>query len=621
MTAVTLGSVRTYSFLPTAAAPVAQTLAVAPILRRPYLPGAFARDPGEVIAPLRVTVRRGNDPWTPVVNLDQGKEYRWQDQLNEAGAASLVLANDDPDLDQIVPGDRILYEVDGYAAFTLLPREMSTVTIAEGEESAQLTTINGPGSLALLEEALVYPSRGLNAWPIEDDRLFSWPSVDYDDRWWGPSEVMAMNQQPFPEWVGGLWEEAHFPDPTAAWIWAPGFVRWDEPPGWCYFRQQFTVGGNAATDAKIYATIDNGGDLYIDGQKLISGMGDFRQVYDADVRLSDGPHTIAVAAANPYQVEGNAAAIIVSIFEVKPDQSQGALITNTAQGDWLCLSYPPTPPGMTPGEVMIHCVREAQSRGQLFDLTFTFNEFVDSFGRPWPIVGDIATKVGTDLLTFFREMSETYIDFAMSPAGNVLYAWISGSRGEHRAVALHAPTDVTDPTTGNLGTLTHKRQFTATKRCLVRWAGGWSVIDAYAPGREVLLGLGALQATEEMTRVATAQLAEIQDIRDEIAADVIPIGKVDQPVTAFGVGDYITVPDHLGNPTDERVISIGGNLDDNARLSWSVELKDRLLDERERAEQAQKKMINGTLRGTSKVATPLGFTPVRQIPFPPRGGG
>jgi hypothetical protein len=608
--------------------PHAQLVYVAPAVRRPYLPGAFVRDPGDVPVPLAITVRRASDPWVPVVVLDQGKDFQWQDELNEAGGGSFVLANDDPDLAYIQPGDRVLFEVEGYAAFTVLPRELESVAVAEGEEAGQLTTVSGPGTLAVLEDALVYPSRGVGVWPIEEDRVFSWPSPDYNDEWWGTAVEMAKWSDA-TYWTttsaaGSPPAPSDWPDPDARWIWGQGWSwRW-APDGSCYVRRQFDVPeGYRRID--VYVALDWTGDIFIDGQNIGSNTWEIQDTnfFQQEVDITPGTHNIAISCLNDVDPEGdqvqNPGGILCAIYLVGNGGRQDLLLHSDAS--WKMLAYPASPPGMTPGEAMWHCIREAKDRALLLDLDVTFDNTVDSAGVPWPVVGDIATKVGTDLLTFFRELSETYIDFAMSPAGNVLWAWAAGTRGIERAVALHTPTDPTDPTTGNLGQLRHTRVFGATQRALVRWAGGWSQVGSPVPtGREVLLGLGALQVEDEMLRVSQAQLADFADPRTEIAADVVPMGLADLPVVAFGVGDFITVPDFDGTPTVERVISIGGTLDENGRLSWAVDLKDRLLDERERTEQALKKMINGTLRGASKVATPVGDIARRQLPLSDGGG-
>lgn len=158
---------------------------------------------------------------------------------------------------------------------------------------------------------------------------------------------------------------------------------------------------------------------------------------------------------------------------------------------------------------------------------------------------------------------------------------------------------------------------------LTRWIGGWDEVtddgDArFLYGRrEACLGLGAQQSLAEARRVTRAQLAVMADTRTEMAAAVVPIDAADTPWLAYRTGDHLTVPDWNRTPTEERVISLGGAVDANGLVTFSIEVHDRILGDRERAEQAAKKMTNGTLRGASKVATPTGLVGKRNIPAPP----
>jgi hypothetical protein len=107
---------------------------------------------------------------------------------------------------------------------------------------------------------------------------------------------------------------------------------------------------------------------------------------------------------------------------------------------------------------------------------------------------------------------------------------------------------------------------------LVRWSNGWHEI-AVAPGAggrcEAMLGLGAVL-----------------------------------PYLSYGVGDVITVPAMAGGTAQERLISLTVNEDDDGMVTFAPEMKDVLLSRAEKFDQAIKKMSDGTLGGTSKVAQP-----------------
>lgn len=150
----------------------------------------------------------------------------------------------------------------------------------------------------------------------------------------------------------------------------------------------------------------------------------------------------------------------------------------------------------------------------------------------------------------------------------------------------------------------------ATNVLLCRWADGFhevkhqGSIDAIGR-REALLGLGALDALEEVERVANMQLSVVAFPRTAIATDLAPIDRTDRPYFAFNVGDTITVPDYATGTISQRVRSITGAEDDNGEITYAPELGDLILEEQERTLQAVKKMSDGTLEGDSPVAQPV----------------
>jgi hypothetical protein len=442
---------------------------VGPVRAGPFLPGAVGRIDGQVPPRFRATLRRRAAPGAVVSELADGKGWRWQDKLNDIGAGSFVLANDDPDVELVRASDLVVCEVDGAAAFTMLVREMQRSAVAGGEESAQLTTVAGPSSLAVLEEAVVYGARPLWCFPIENDRLFSWPAFDYDSSWWGRPAVLARYYES-TYWGEDLGDSGYrswpedFPDHYGQWMWAPGTTWRYAPAGTCYFLATMNVPPGLA-QIKVYLACDDVGHLFFDGQRIAEAAwsgGDTRTVVET-VDVTPGLHILGIEATNQYNAQADAmgdlnpGGVLCTVYALNP---AGALIEPPllrSQEHWICLAYPPAPPGMKAGEAMVHVVREAQYRGALAGVTLAFNEHTDSAGRPWPLMGDIATKIGYDLLTFFKELANTYVDFAIAPGSLTLYAWVKGTRGRHTGVSLHPPTDPHDPDSGNLAQLDHKK--------------------------------------------------------------------------------------------------------------------------------------------------------------------
>lgn len=385
---------------------------------------------------------------------------QWQDELNETGSASMTIGNEDAQATVVREGDIVRYEDEGYACFAWIVREIERVQIAEGEEHDQVTHFSGNGLLSMLSEGVVYPARGPEVKPYADERLFSWPAADYDDQWWSHAADLGPAYEGY--WTDGIID---YPANGARWIWAhvPNALEW-APDGPCYVRSPLDVppGVNLL---RIYLILDAEGDIYIDGQPVGSAIYDAEPVSPAviDVEITPGPHNVAIKCTNDVDPESdqihNPGGVLFSCYGVN---SVGEWTPPTpilvSDSSWRIVEYPPYEPGMTPGEVMTHVVAEAQARGALLDLTLGFDTEVDSDGNPWNEYTNIGTDVGTDVLSFFREMCNTYIDMWMEPAAFRLHAWVKGMRGSHLAdVELKAVTDPLDPWSGNLAGLSYRR--------------------------------------------------------------------------------------------------------------------------------------------------------------------
>lgn len=450
--------------------PAAQTIATAYAVSGAVAYGAQVSQPGTTVPALAVRAFSRAALGTELVDLDQSFARSFQDTLNETGTGTVTLDMDDPDLALIDDDTALRFEIHGYAALTVLVREREYGLVAEDEEHGEVVMLSGPGHLAVLDEARVYPARGVDVLPVQEDRPFNWSAVDYDDSAWIAATEIVTQSSSANWWYDGAGnhlpntvdDPAKWPDPNAAWIWArSGSEEW-APEGTCYVRKTFT-----ATGPKLWLifTVDDAGQLYIDGQKVLdtdnqgNGPTDVRTIL---IDCTPGTHTLAVAATNAPDPEGdglhNPAGVLLTAY---PADATGVITSYTpdvhTDSSWKIVEYPPVPPGMTAGEVIRHAVEEAQARGCFPLLTLAFDDEVDSDGVPWAEVTDIATKVGTDLLAFVREIAAIYADVWMAPGSWTLHAWVRDGRGTDTAVSFHRPTDPTDPTSGNLTALVTKR--------------------------------------------------------------------------------------------------------------------------------------------------------------------
>jgi hypothetical protein len=426
-----------------------------------------------------VLMHRSTSAIKDVGPLDGSMQRRWQDVLNDAGTASLVIPNEDPQSTAVNIGDVIRMEDDGWATFSWLVKEIERVQVARGEEAEQVTTISGPGLLAILGEAIIYPWGGPDVQPHSDDRVFSWAAPDAFDWFWpGVNEIVRFGDagttmgadgnhigwstqdgKPVPLSIadGGDW-----PDDDAQWIWSQngGTVDWAEP-GDVYFHRRIDV-PEGVTNLDMFLAADNGAWLYFDGRYVgFSEFGaDDTVALPFSTPVTPGEHLIAVKGENaPADGPTNPAGILFTCYPSDGEEITGGPLVHS-DWRWTCVAYPPpgTTPGMSPGIVMWHSILEAQLRGCLGGLRLSFNDEFDSDGNPWPIPASISTKVGTDLLTFFREICETYADMWIEPGNLMLHAWVKGMRGSAKPhVRLYPVTDPNDPWSGNAAGITYTK--------------------------------------------------------------------------------------------------------------------------------------------------------------------
>jgi hypothetical protein len=427
--------------------------------------------PGQVVPRLEATLRIR--PNVEVVErvIEGCMRRQWQDELNETGSASMVIPNEVTDSTTINEGNIVVFADEGWTVFGWIVKEIERVQIARGEESEQVTTFSGVGLLGLLAEAVVYPPRGPDRVPFADERYFTWFSPDFEAQWFWPQATMLISYGE-TENSGTGWDDEQgkplpydWPDRDAEWIWSAGVNLDWAPEGTCYFAGEFTVPADVS-HIIVYFAADDWGKLYFDGQHV----GDTEWANEDTVALefwtevTPGEHYLGAKVDNaPPDPEWadlhlyNPAGMICSVYPSDGEEVTGPPLYRSHDG-WRVCGYPASPPGMTPGMAMWHCIHEAIMRTTLEGLEISWNDVVDSDGNPWPIMGEISTKVGTDYLTFFKELAATYVDFWMEPASFTMHAWVKGMRGAHLDdVELYPVTDPTDPWSGNLAGLTFRR--------------------------------------------------------------------------------------------------------------------------------------------------------------------
>lgn len=587
---------------------------------------------------LTVTVFRHPDYRTPVHTVTQSPTTRqgvWgrkaQRRLNETGTGQMATLAGDATAAAIEAGDLVRFSLDGDAVVTWIVELIESTTIPKDGREAPALGYSGPEHLAQLRGAPVLPSLGFDVVPVEFDRGFGWQSPAFDDSAWATATaittvtlantaITGWPYQPFggtgfpPVFIIG----AHDSTMTSAHI------------GRCYFRKTFTAPADG--DYVFLLAGDNVVELYLDGA-LVCSSDDTTATATKVVTLSAGDHVLAAMVDNLFTPgdtlpgeAGNPHGLAVGVYPADPS---GTATTGTptvsTDNTWKIVEFPPSPPAMTIGEVILSVITEAQALGWIPGWEASFTKEVDSDGRPWVLATEISTKVGTSLETFLmHELAGTWCDLRAQPGGLVLDAWNLDGQGTDVALTLEAPTDPTDPTSGNLTELTHNVTPPRANQLLVQYQGGWRLVDEAGADdvrRCEPLGLGSYRNPVMVDTIGVQELSRYKREREQIVAGVYPHTLIHEA----DIGDRVTVPRFDGSTASERIVGWSIDEDRDGVVTVAPELKDVLLGIEERFDETLKKMSNGTLGGTSRVAQPINTTPSTVTccapPVPPEGGG
>lgn len=554
-----------------------------------------------LVAPADITAElfRLPDLQTPVIELDQARARQWVDGLSDCGAGSLLLQNDDGDLPLILPLDVVGFSYKGERAWSMLVERFEPTTDAQDEESAEITLVSGRGLAACLQWMIVDPAGGPDRQPVEYDRAFNWTSILFPDTGWVGAKVICSAAVAKLHWDINLPIDENFPDDTASCLWdSHGAISGQVPPGEVYGRQFVTIPASTNDLYELSVVCDNEVDVYVDGQHQLH-TADWPRMSTSQLTMSAGSHLVAWKGINyGYNPSGNPAMVVWSLHQAFGNGVLGSLVAHS-NGTCKILAYPAQAPGMAVGRAILMCVAENQLEGVLPDLVCSFTNDVDSAGQPWPVVADIATRIGTDLYTWiFQELASVYVDAEFDPASLTLHAWNIGTKGRTRSASFHIPTDPEDESTGNLTGLSFVKDVsTLSNDMLVSYAGGWhrrtreSSVDLYGRIR-VKLGLGSLNSIAEVERWADSQLDIFGDPREQVTAGVLPRDASEDAYLALKTGDYATVTNSDGDPALERLLEIGISEDEDGNAVPAFTFKDVVLEDQERFALALKKMVS-----------------------------
>lgn len=487
-----------------------------------------------------------------LTSLANAEGRGWQEVLNETGSGQVTLGLGDADLAHLVEGNIVRCFIDGTAAFSWVVGPMGQTTVAAAEEAEEERTVNGRGTLSVFSEAIVYPevtSALADFPPLADRKPLDTRRFDYTSPLFDSSPWPLAVEVPAPaSLAGGL--PNGWPGADAEWIWdaLPDGSN-NNPTGDIYIRHVFTLA--AATRLTFYMTCDDGFEFFLDGELILS---DLRTPYlqlltrSVTTELVAGNHVIAVRAVNgPGAGSDNPGAFAMTAIELDGNGDPLTPLEWTSDVGWYCVGYPPEPPGMTVGRVLIHLVNEAQARGALPGVTVGFTADLDSSGAPWPEVPSIALKIGTNYLDVLAQLTEAYVDVAMDPGSLRLDAW--AERGTASGATLGIGT--------NLLGLTHRGGDHQTVTAVVgRYGDHWLEQTAGSGRRrESYMEVRDATSTAQAERLVDAAMASRSAPVVATTAAFEPVtGAV--PTTNFKVGDTVTVPNPALAGAALRVMSL-----------------------------------------------------------------
>lgn len=121
------------------------------------------------------------------------------------------------------------------------------------------------------------------------------------------------------------------------------------------------------------------------------------------------------------------------------------------------------------------------------------------------------------------------------------------------------------------------------------------------------LSLGSVESESEAKRIGGQELLKVKGVRDQISlgADPKPALAANAYGTGWNVGDYVLARNRAGVNEAARVLQVSVAEDDNAALSILPDLSTLLEQNEVRTQRWLTRMADGTMNGSSAVASPI----------------
>lgn len=518
---------------------------------------------------------------TFLAHLPRRNGVAWMAENNLPGTGSARLRLADLEADGLSPFNIVRHTLSGRAHEFIYE---ATGAEQDSDDGERFVTMSGRGTLAILENAVVFPEYTFQL-GTADDRSFDYGSKEgswYIASEWKtpvgiPQGSPASVRKGFPR---------GWPDRKCEWIWSRN-PNAKSPNGKNHFRGSFTLA--ARRRIRIWAVGDDRMELQLNGEVILRHANNhWRKPKAVTLTLEAGTYLLAAEVENTTRGTDDKSGFLCLVAEVNEKDKIVRIIKRTRPSTWKVRGYKPTPPGWYPAQILKTLVEEAQARSVdgFAGITFGFTDTHDSDGRLWTDRVDIAFGVSTtSLLDVVAQLVENGLNVEMAP-GLVLNAYISRGFDRTSAVTLAhvtagsgdqgipTPTGERRPAVRKVGQGVHSK---IKNVGAVRHRHGWEIVEDSPSQAEhgireggLILGRAASQ-----TQAATIAGKWYRDTgQPETTIQVTTTSaKGPQPFVDYNLFDLVLAPGLSGDYAPHRVLSITAREDDDTGLIlWTHEL-------------------------------------------------
>lgn len=245
---------------------------------------------------------------------------------------------------------------------------------------------------------------------------------------------------------------------------------------------------------------------------------------------------------------------------------------------------------VSPGQLMWQLIEEAQFRGALQGITWTFSDTEDSAGTPWPNSYTRAIDVGYSLRALLGDLaSQGLVDFRMEGLELSMFVPDTTLGTDRPDVIIEPPWLTAAPRQrSRAGKVTH---MLGMGELVVDSSGDlpaytrptyMAVSPVAGRRREALTQFGGVTDAATVQQATLAQLATVQDDREGYSTTYLLHGDRPRPWSDYGIGHKVRrrdVPAATGDGLEPlRIRTMSVELEDSGATAVTLELNDVFLE-------------------------------------------